>query len=47
MAPSEGAGPDSTPGRGTDRYPRGVAEARDPATVEDEVRLLTGILQVE
>ena len=44
MAPSEGAGPGSIPGRGTDDHPRGVADARNPAKVEDEVRLLTGIL---
>jgi hypothetical protein len=44
MAPSEGAGPGSIPGRGTDGHPRGVAEAHDPAKVEGEVRLLTRIL---
>ena len=44
MAPSEGAGPGSTPGRGTDGCPRSVPAARDRAKVEGEVRLLTGIL---
>src|SRR5262245_27036193 len=44
MAPSEGAGPGSTPGRGTERCPRSVPAARDRAKVEGEVRLLTGIL---
>jgi hypothetical protein len=41
---SEGRGPGSTPGRGTDGCPRGVPAARDRAKVEGEVRLLTGIL---
>ena len=44
MAPSEGAGPGSTPGRGTDSCPRSVPAARDRAKVDGEVRLLTGIL---
>lgn len=43
MAPSEGAGPGSTPGRGTDGCPRSVPAARDRAKVEGEARLLTGI----
>ena len=46
MALSEGAGPGSIPGRGTDECPRSVPVARDSAKVEGEVRLLTGILTV-
>jgi hypothetical protein len=45
MAPSEGAGPGSTPGPGTEVYPWSVAEARRPAKAEAmQVRLLPGIL---
>ena len=44
MAPSEGAGPGSIPGRGTGLGSSGCdGLAHDPAKVEDEVRLLTGI----
>ena len=42
IGPSEGLGPGSNPGRDTD-CPRGVAEARDPAKVVGQVRLLAGI----
>lgn len=45
MAPSEGAGPGSIPGRGADSYPWSVAEARRSAKAEVmQVRLLPGIL---
>jgi hypothetical protein len=45
MALSEGAGPGSIPGRGTDLDPWGVVEARRPAKAEVmQVRFLPGIL---
>src|SRR6476661_5273906 len=46
IGPSEGLGPGSNPGRDTD-CPRGVAEARDPAKVVGQVRLLAGTLTLE